>query len=200
MPGAGSDHGLDPRHRRAYGRQITRPALLIAAVVATLAPSMLLGACGGGDSAADGGDGTTVVPPEPEPDPEPQPQPVEEPDAPVLAPGDAEALAASAANTWALGMSGNVDGEPSCSADGPSVALCEVPLAFELNPGNVQTCVLPVAVVATRGRTGAYQNPVSPYSSATIEQEDFELPSGGLGTYEYGDTAGCDQAQYESGY
>jgi hypothetical protein len=169
--------------------------------VATLAPSILLGACGGDDSGTGGGggggggDGTTVVPP-----PEPEPEPVDQPDAPVLEPGDAEALAADAANTWALGMSGNVAGEPSCSPDGPSVALCEVPLAFELNPGNAQPCVLPVAVVATRGRTGAYQHPVSPYSSATIEQEDFQLPSGGMGTYEYGDTSGCDQAQYESGY
>jgi hypothetical protein len=97
-------------------------------------------------------------------------------------------------------MTGALQCPPACSADGPSVAFCEAPLAFELNPGNVQTCSLPLAVVATQGRTGPYEHPASPYGGGGIEQEDFQLSSGGLGTYEIGDTSECERAQYESGY
>jgi hypothetical protein len=96
-------------------------------------------------------------------------------------------------------MSGTLRASPTCSLDEPSLAFCEAELQFELNPGNVQTCSLEIAVVATQGRTGPYENPASPYGG-TIEQEDFQLPSGGLGTYELGDTSACEQAQFESGY
>jgi len=136
-----------------------------------------------------------------EPADDPEDEPVDEPAAgPELEPGDAEALAEQAANDWALGMGGTLEGPLSCAADGPSLAYCEAPLAFELNPGNVQPCSLPIAVVATQGRTGPYEHPASPYGGGGIEQEDFELPSGGLGTYEIGDSSECEQALNDSGY
>jgi hypothetical protein len=187
---------------------MARPALLTAILLAVLAQPVLLAGCGEDDAAAPSVDESPLPaePGEPTDSPEPVEPPPDEPIAPArpvgptLAPGDAEELAHLAAETWALGMGGVLESAPSCSPGAADLAYCEATVVFEDNPGNVQTCALPLAVVATRGRTGPYEHPASPYGGGGIEQEDFELPSGGLGTYEVGDSSECEQAQYESGF
>jgi hypothetical protein len=121
------------------------------------------------------------------------------PDALVLPDDDALYLANVALETWALGRSAvgyQLDG---CSRIDPATADCATTIEFADNPTNPQTCSLAITVVAAAPTVGI-KEPTPADPTLGLETEEYELPSGGYGTYMYGDEAACDQAQYDSGF
>jgi hypothetical protein len=160
-----------------------RPARRAIALCAALAAGAALAACG----SAETGPGA--------------PAPTSGPGGPELVLQDADAmyLANVALETWALSRSAvgyQVDG---CSRIDPATAECAAVIEFADNPANPLTCSLAITVAAAAPSVGM-KEPTPADPTIGLETEEYALPSGGYGTYGYGDETACEQAQYDSGF
>jgi hypothetical protein len=167
------------------GRRSTRHAI---ALCAALAAGAALAAC----SSTEAGPGASALDPQPE-----APAPGA-PETLVLPDGDAVYLANVALETWALSRSAvgyQLDG---CSRIDPATADCASFIEFADNPANPQTCSLAITVAAAAPTVGI-KEPTPADPSLRPEIEEYAMPSGGYGTYRYGDETACEDAQYRSG-